>query len=567
MKTFKTKIVYSLIVVWVLLIASCTQYDNPPSLNEEYQETVDTTIHKKVLMIVIEGAEGEQVKELMPATIKSLLPHSKYSFDGLSEPKSNDASTWASLMTGVFTLKHNITDQSFIGSANLNDLTVKLPFYPTVFYNIHQARPLSKTLSITSWDPLSMSLLEHADERIDVSTDAEVKDKAISKLKSTNPLLTLVSFRSALEAGKSSGFTVGDGSTPYANAITTIDGYIGEVLQALKQRQNYAKEDWLVIITSNHGGLENGVYGGVSETERRIFGIFYHPKYNELKFIPQKFLATRFKQYIRSTTADPTGIYDMNKTDLTVEAKIRINPKADGTYGYGNWNRILGKNNNTWYLARQNNNMKTYLSSGRSIEPAANNTFSDGLWHTYSTTIKNEGLGFRTIKIYVDGALAASQTESGFTYNLDTGSFFIGDNNSLDFNIAEIRIWNKVLLDYQLAETACIPSLTSSSPYFQGLISYWPGHEGTGNTMYNAIAGKPNIVTTLVSNSAGVTLADAAYTLSANNIPCSAYANNITIENISIVPQIYYWLGIPMQSTWNLDGKVFLSNFESEVVK
>jgi hypothetical protein len=44
----------------------------------------------------------------------------------------------------------------------------------------------------------------------------------------------------------------------YIKTIEEIDGWVGKILDAIKNRPNFAKEDWLIIITSDHGGWISG---------------------------------------------------------------------------------------------------------------------------------------------------------------------------------------------------------------------------------------------------------------------------------------------------------------------
>lgn len=59
-------------------------------------------------------------------------------------------------------------------------------------------------------------------------------------------------------------------------------------MQAIDERKNAFYEDWLVVVTSNHGGKEDGSYGGNSAEERNTFGIFYYPHYTEQKMLGKK---------------------------------------------------------------------------------------------------------------------------------------------------------------------------------------------------------------------------------------------------------------------------------------
>ncbi|MFV0508257.1 MAG: hypothetical protein ACK5M8_03280, partial [Shewanella algae] len=45
---------------------------------------------------------------------------------------------------------------------------------------------------------------------------------------------------------------------------------IAQVLQALTSRPNYQDEEWLILVTSDHGGLGTG-HGGQSTGERNTF--------------------------------------------------------------------------------------------------------------------------------------------------------------------------------------------------------------------------------------------------------------------------------------------------------
>ena len=60
-------------------------------------------------------------------------------------------------------------------------------------------------------------------------------------------------------------------------------------------RKDAANEDWLVCVTSDHGGTDDGRYGGSSEAERDIFGIFYYDHYTPFEMKGESFYAARFR--------------------------------------------------------------------------------------------------------------------------------------------------------------------------------------------------------------------------------------------------------------------------------
>ena len=59
---------------------------------------------------------------------------------------------------------------------------------------------------------------------------------------------------------------------PYISAIEGVDALIGDVLSALESRDNYAAENWGIIVTTDHGGIGFG-HGGNSIDEQNVFFI------------------------------------------------------------------------------------------------------------------------------------------------------------------------------------------------------------------------------------------------------------------------------------------------------
>ena len=99
--------------LFLLSMSACTKYDDPKPVFEEYGEDEVRQVRRKVLVVSIDGAIGTEVEKAMPATIAELTKQGKYTWNGISEAKANDATTWASMLTGVSAAKHMIEDESF----------------------------------------------------------------------------------------------------------------------------------------------------------------------------------------------------------------------------------------------------------------------------------------------------------------------------------------------------------------------------------------------------------------------------------------------------------------------
>ena len=61
-------------------------------------------------------------------------------------------------------------------------------------------------------------------------------------------------------------------SPNYLKAVEKADGQVGQMIQAVKDRSGYEKEDWLIIITTDHGGSDFG-HGKDIPEHRNIFFI------------------------------------------------------------------------------------------------------------------------------------------------------------------------------------------------------------------------------------------------------------------------------------------------------
>lgn len=69
-------------------------------------------------------------------------------------------------------------------------------------------------------------------------------------------------------AGHDFGFSYNN--PVYKDAFKTEDAYGYEVIKAIEARESYEAEDWLIIVTSDHGGFKSG-HGGPTIQERMTF--------------------------------------------------------------------------------------------------------------------------------------------------------------------------------------------------------------------------------------------------------------------------------------------------------
>ena len=87
--------------------------------------------------------------------------------------------------------------------------------------------------------------------------DIEVRDEALKTLRQQNPDAMFVYFGQVDEFGHAATDSRGNfsaGNPLYMNAISHVDSHIGELMRAVQSRPKFAEEDWLVLITTGHGG-------------------------------------------------------------------------------------------------------------------------------------------------------------------------------------------------------------------------------------------------------------------------------------------------------------------------
>lgn len=99
-------------------------------------------------------------------------------------------------------------------------------------------------------------------------TDQLVTADAEQRLRWADPDLTFVYLGETDAVAHTHG--VGD---EYTRAIQRQDERLGRMLAAIKSRETFAVEDWLVMLTTDHGHRDEGGHGGASWQERQSFVI------------------------------------------------------------------------------------------------------------------------------------------------------------------------------------------------------------------------------------------------------------------------------------------------------
>lgn len=576
------KITYLLFAGLTLVqLSSCTKYANPDSVFEEYELAEDSTsMYRKVLVIAVDGLVGAELQKEVPENIARLLEHAKYSFESIADENTADAASWASLVTGVGSASHHITTDSYLPTPDPEHPHGEDPFFPSLFFRIAEQAPRLSTIAVTQEAGLANIMLMDAGKTILLNEDQAVTTSVLTELTERDPDVLLAQYTSVLKAGVASSFSYE--SEAYKAAVKQVDAHIGELVAAVQQRELYNREEWLIVVTSNHGGLENS-YGGSSFQERNTVTIYNHKNFVSQELIADVFVAPRFFGYDLNNPASENAMrgrntvvpteevqYNIANTgELTVEAKIKVNKNADGNYSYG-YPPFLSKTNartgatNGWSFFRAGNNVNFWVADGgSSMEISGGPVGVDEQWAHISATFSRIG-GVPTAKLYVNGTqvatkenaamnVAAMESLSPLTLGFQQEVF---TTQYLDQYMADVHIWNVALNDDEILANARTVGVAEDHPRKANLVGYWPLDDG-GDVFKNHVEGMPDIPVWGKAN----------YNVFGNNLPYVDPTQAILFKSQDLMPQVLYWLNIDVRDNWAIEGQNYLKNFEIEFLK
>lgn len=204
----------------------------------------------KVLIIGIDGVRPDALQLAETPAIDTLIANGCVAYDASTSAYTVSGPGWSTILCGVWPDKHRSTDNRF--------LITDYERYPSLFTLAKRARPAIRTAYFGNWGPIGERILakDPIDIRLslqDTKNDAPQTDACVQALARDNALdLAVFYLGNVDETGHSVGF---HRAVPgYRAAIEAADALVGRVLAAVESRANRDREDWLVILTTDHGG-------------------------------------------------------------------------------------------------------------------------------------------------------------------------------------------------------------------------------------------------------------------------------------------------------------------------
>jgi predicted AlkP superfamily pyrophosphatase or phosphodiesterase len=245
---------------------------------------------RKTIFIIADGIPADVIEKLNPPNFKKIAQQGGFAkaLVGGEKGTYNETPTisavgYNSVLTGTWVNKHNVWD---------NDIAAPNYHYPTIFRLLKTQSPEKKIGIFSSWqdnrtklvgdgmketgsfyfdykfDGLELDTVNYPqDEKRDFMhrIDEKVTDEAAQNIRANAPDLSWL----YLEYTDDMGHMYGD-SPAFYKAINYMDEQVGRIWNAIEYRRQNFNEDWLIIVTTDHGrdSATGKNHGGQSAREK-----------------------------------------------------------------------------------------------------------------------------------------------------------------------------------------------------------------------------------------------------------------------------------------------------------
>jgi len=567
------------VILWAVycLINSCNKTVQNLLPSQYPNDSAAYSDKRKVLYITIDGLSGDMLQTLQPKNLIALTHNALFCYNGLSDNGSTTlslATAWANQMTGVSVAKHQVTNDDFTGDS--------LSKFPSFIDLLKSARPQTRTTAFSSSDEFLQHFGKSADVKASFSGNDSLAAAAAEKsLKQDSSDLVVVQ----LHAPDSVGNVYGYNNSLYTDAIMRTDNYVGGIVSALQSRPDYLNENWLVIITSSIGTPQIKLASNpFTDSSRNIFAIFYNARFSS------SFLAKPDVTQLPYTGASPYYTYTSgNFVNATLGNSYAYNfgsngghtiqflmkSKATGSTG-GYRPSMISKrtsdfSGNGWDIYMTGTGWGfTSSVAPDAITPSGNNgiNIEDGLWHALTAVVTMNN-GINTVKIYTDGVFNISTQGTNATSIIDNnmplkiGRYGTSSYGTSKLLVTNLQIYDTAFSDEDVANYALVTSIDNTNPYYNNLIGYWPSDEQGSDTLTERthhLVDSTGLDFTLSGPWAWQQFSDLTGYL---RVPITPTLYKLVPEGNDVAFQIFQWIGIPVQTNWELDGTGWAPSYSS----
>lgn len=228
---------------------------------------------RKLLVVGMDGLNWDSVVAADAPQLDALAAQGSLGRSLVQCPTLADSSSgpgWSNIATGVWPDRHGVRNNTFAGK--------QYEANPDFLTRIERANPALATYSAVDWAPLhdQGTFSAAIDARFTLDGDADgyagedekITADAVGRLGSGGgPDASFVYLGNTDVVAHA----IGTGAR-YRAAIEKQDQQLGRILAAVRARPTYGSEDWLVMVTTDHGHrVPFGGHGGCRIDERGTF--------------------------------------------------------------------------------------------------------------------------------------------------------------------------------------------------------------------------------------------------------------------------------------------------------
>ena len=296
---------------------------------------------RKAIFIIVDGIAADNMERLQPPCIFDIAKAGHYGraycggkVSTYSQTPTVSAIGYTSILTGTWMNKHNVRGNGNI-EANYNYWTIfriakeqERPYKTAIFSSwtdnrtilLGEGRPETNNLKIDYvYDGYELDTLQFPKQKDDLhifAIDSLVCHKAADCVRQDAPDLSWVYLWYTDDA-----YHLYGNSTYSDEYVLKEDALIGKIWDAVQYREQHFNEEWLVIVTTDHGRDIMGYsHGGQSDRERTIW------------------MATNLKQVNKQFTPASLSHVDINPTIcrfMGFKLPKDVSFEMDGTSFYG----------------------------------------------------------------------------------------------------------------------------------------------------------------------------------------------------------------------------------------
>ena len=232
-----------------------------------FHSSISFSQKKHVIVLGFDGLSANALRTWQTPVFNSLMQSGAYSLYAEAVLPTSSSPNWASMINGATPDEHGIKSNSW-KRKDIKDTSFcgrkKGKVYQTVFSVLRAQNKKAKIDCIHHWLDFARLTDKDAMSRLYLAASENIAlNMATNSIKTRKPDFLFVHFDHVDHAGHKYGYMTEE----YRKAVFKADKITGEVIKALKDADIY--EQSIIIITSDHGGINKG-HGGNTREEIEI---------------------------------------------------------------------------------------------------------------------------------------------------------------------------------------------------------------------------------------------------------------------------------------------------------